>query len=165
MRGKFFKRLDDPLVLGGMPRPCADVRKAELLEKLSDVALVERDAEPLGDDALEVHSTPTYDAVYLSIRSGLDDRRELGHLLNRQARLGTLSPVVEESIRPGDVEPMDPVAQRLPVHAADLGRRSAIHSVPNRSQRQKPSALVDVLRPPGQRLQLLSRIVLSQLHR
>jgi hypothetical protein len=28
------------------------VLEAELLEKLSDVALAERDAEPLGDDAL-----------------------------------------------------------------------------------------------------------------
>ena len=41
-------------------------------------------------------------------------------------------------------------AKRLAVHAADLRRRPSVHSVSNRCQRQKPPALVDVLRPPGQ---------------
>ena len=125
---------------------------------------MELDAEPLGDDALEVDPAPTHDAVYLTIRPGLDDGRELSQLLRRQTRLGTLRPVVDEALGPGAVEPVDPVAQRLAVHAADLGRRSPIHPVPHRSQRQKPSALIDVLRAPGQRPQLLSRIVLSQFH-
>ena len=75
--GSFFKRLDDPLVLRRMARPCADVREAELLQKLSDIALVEVDAEPLGDDALEVDPPPAHDAVLLTIRAGLDDLREL----------------------------------------------------------------------------------------
>jgi hypothetical protein len=125
---------------------------------------VECDAEPLGDDALEVDPPPTHDAVLLTIRTGLDQGGELGQLRRRQTRLGTLRPVVDEALGPRDVEPMDPVAQRLAIHPADLGRRSAIHPVPHRSQRQKPAALIDVLRPPGQRPQLLRRIVLAQFH-
>ena len=40
-----FKCLDDTLVLGRVARPGADVGKAELLEKLADVAFVIVDAE------------------------------------------------------------------------------------------------------------------------
>ena len=59
---------------------------------------------------------------------------------------------------------MNPVAQRLSIHAADLRRRRPVHSVSNRSQRQKPTALADVLRPAGQPAQLFRRIVFSQSH-
>src|ERR1700678_1060662 len=44
----------------------------------------------------------------------------------------------------------DTAAQRLSVNPADLGRRPPIHPVPNRSQRRQPTALIHVLRPPGQ---------------
>jgi hypothetical protein len=46
---------------------------------------------------------------------------------------------------------MNPVARRLPVYAADLHRRVAIHSVPHRSQRQKRPALIGVVCALGQR--------------
>jgi hypothetical protein len=97
VREKFFENLDDPLVLGGMAWPCAHVREAELVQKLSDVALVKVDAESLRDDPLEIHPAPAHDAVFFLIRSGLDDRCEFGHLLNRQARLG---PSVQLSMSP-----------------------------------------------------------------
>ena len=81
-------------------------------------------------------------------RSGptLDDLRELGQLPFRQAGLGALGPVVDEALLTRPVEAMHPVAQRLAVHAADLRRRTSVHAVPDRSQRQQPPALVDVLR-------------------
>jgi len=123
------------------------------------------DPEPLGDDALEVEPTPAHDPVLLTIRTRLDDLRELSQLLRRKTRLGTLRPVVDEALQTRPVEAMDPVTQRLAVHPADLRRRAPVHAVPDRSQRQKPPALVDVLRPPGQRPKLRSRIILSQSHR
>ncbi len=61
-----------------MTGPRTDVREAELLEELSDIAWMKVDAEPLGDDALEVEPTPAHDAVLLPIRTRLDDLRELG---------------------------------------------------------------------------------------
>ena len=64
-----------------MARPSADVGEAELLQQLSDIALVKVDAEPLGDDALEVDPPPAHDAVFLAIRASLDDLRELSQLL------------------------------------------------------------------------------------
>jgi hypothetical protein len=37
-----------------MTRPSADVREAELLQKLSDIARMKVDAEPFGNDTLEI---------------------------------------------------------------------------------------------------------------
>src|ERR1700728_2157140 len=96
-----------------------DLAAAEFLEQLSDIAGMKVDADPLGDDALEVEPTPAHDAVLLTIRTGLDDLRQLSQLLRRKARLGTLRPAVDEALRTRAVEAMDPVAQRLAVHSAD----------------------------------------------
>src|SRR5271154_4144450 len=148
-----------------MTGPRTDMGEAKLLEQLSDIARMKVDAEPLGDDTLEVEPTPAHDAIDLTIRTCLDDLRELSQLLRRKARLGTLRPIVDEALQTRPVEAMDPVAQRLAVHSADRRRRAPVHAVPDRSQRQKPPALVDVLRPPGQRPKLRSRIVLSQSDR
>jgi len=106
-----------------MTRPGADVREAKLLQKLSDIARMKIDAEPFGDDALEVDPPPAHDAVPLTIRTRLDDLRQLSQLLRRQARLWTFGQVVDEALRTSRVEAMDPVAQRLrsmpPIFAAE----------------------------------------------
>src|SRR5271163_813485 len=141
----FFERLDDPLILSRMAGPRADVGEAEFLQQLPNIARMKVDAEPLGDNPLEVNPAPAHDPVRLTLRPGLHDGRELSQLLRRQARLWTFRPVVDEALRARGVEAMDPVAQRLAVHAADLRRRSPIHAIPDRSQRQKPPTLVDVL--------------------
>ena len=82
-REVFLKHLDDPLVLSRMTGPRTDMGEAKLLQKLSDIAGMKLDAEPLGDDALEVDPPPAHDAILLTIRAGLDDLRELGQLLYR----------------------------------------------------------------------------------
>src|ERR1700675_4052068 len=48
---------------------------------------------------------------------------------------------------------MHPIAQRLAIHAADARRLFAVHSVVNRSQGQKATRLVGVLRRAGQTAQ------------
>ncbi len=161
----FFVSLYDPLVLRGVARPCADVGEAELLQKRPDVALVKIDAEALLDDALKIDASPTHNAVFLAIRPSLDEACEFGQLLRRQTRLGAFRPVIEKAFRPGGVEAMNPVAQRLPIHAADLGRFSPVLAVADRRQRQQAPALIDVLRASGQGPKLLSRKVVSQFHR
>ncbi len=98
--GSFFKHLDDPLVLSRMARPGADVREAELLQKLSDIARMKFDAEPLSDDTLEVDPPPPDDAIFLTVRASLHDLRELSQLFLRQARLGTFCAGVDEALRP-----------------------------------------------------------------
>ena len=90
-----------------MARPRADVGEAKLLQKLSDIARMKLDAEPLGDDALEVDPSPAHNPILLAIRTRLDDLRELSQLLRRKARLGTFGPVVDEALRSRGVEAMD----------------------------------------------------------
>ena len=53
-----FESLDGPLVLSWMTGPRTDVGGAEFPGELSDIAGMKVDAEPLGDDALEVEPTP-----------------------------------------------------------------------------------------------------------
>src|SRR6204780_3840505 len=133
--GSFFESLDGPLVLSRMTGPRTDVGEAEFLEELSDIAWMKVDAEPLGDDAFEVKPTPTHHPVLLTIRTRLDELRELSQLVRRKARLGTIRPVVDEALRTRPVEAMDPVTPGLAVHPTDLRRRAPIHSIPDRSQR------------------------------
>ena len=111
-----------------MARPRAHVGEAQLLEKLSNVALVEVDAEALGDNPLEVDPPPARHAVPLAIRPGFD---EIGQLPGRQARLETLRSIAEETLRPGCVEAVDPIAQRLPVHASDPTSQLSLGSGPD----------------------------------
>jgi hypothetical protein len=120
--------------------------------------------EPLGDDALEVDPPPAHDPVLLPIRARFHDPSERRHLLFRQARLAAFSPVVQEPVRPGGVETVNPVAKGLAIHAANLRRRTAIHAVPHPGQRQEPTTLIDVPRPSSKRPQFLRRIILSQSH-
>ena len=64
-----------------MAGPCADMREAELLQKLPDIARMKVDAEPLGDDPLEVDPSPPHHAVDLPVRTRFDNLRELSQLL------------------------------------------------------------------------------------
>jgi len=41
-----------------MTRPGADVREAKLLQELSDIARMKVDAEPFGNDTLEIDAPP-----------------------------------------------------------------------------------------------------------
>jgi len=164
-REVFFICFDNPLVLSRVARTRAHVGKAEFLEKLADIAGVVVDAEALGDDPLEIDPAPAHDAVDFPVRTRLDDSGELFQLIGQEARLRTARPIVEEAFWSRCVETMNPVAQGLAIHSADLGGLAAVHSVPNRSQRQKPSALTRVLRPPGQSPKLIGRVVFPQFHR
>src|SRR5471030_920115 len=95
--GSFFKPLDDPLLLSRMPRPGADGREAKLLQELSDIARMKVDAEPFGNDTLEIDAPPPDDAIFLTVRAGLHDLRKLNQLFRRQRGLG---PSVRLSMRP-----------------------------------------------------------------
>jgi len=98
-----------------MALPGAHVGKAELLQKLSDIARVKVDAEPLSDDALEVDPPPPHDAVPLTIRPGRDDLRQvLSAIRDHPAAMVLLDDsfskglqVVGESVRSIRSEPRD----------------------------------------------------------
>jgi hypothetical protein len=158
--GKFFERLDRVRVLSWVTRAGADVGEAERLQELADRALVIGDPKAIEDDALQVDPAPAHHAVHDPVRAGLDEFGDLGALLCREAWLGTLGPAVQQTLRTLRVEPVHPVAQRLPVHAADPGGLRPVHAVHNRRQRQEPAALVRVLGRRRQTPELGRRVVL-----
>src|SRR5918995_3857409 len=143
--GTFFERLDRALILRRVTRAGADVREAELVQELADRALMVGDPEAIEDHPLQVDPTPAHHAMHGSVRTGLDEPRDLSSLLLGKARLGTFGPAVPKAIGTVRVEPMHPVPQGLPVHAADPRRLRPVHAVHNRSQRKQPAALVRVL--------------------
>src|SRR3954467_3293989 len=66
--GKFFERLDRPLILSRVTRTGADVREAERLQ-LADRAFMIGDPEALADHPLQVDPRPRHDPVYGPVRT------------------------------------------------------------------------------------------------
>lgn len=62
------------------------------------------------------------------------------------------------------IEAMYPVAQGLPVHAADPRRIGAAHAIQYGRQRQQPAALLAVLAVLGKLAQARRRIVRAQFN-
>ena len=80
-----------------MTRPGADVREAKLLQEFSDIARMKVDAEPFGNDTLEIDAPPPDNAIFLTVRAGLNDLRKLSQLFFDRRGLG---PSVRLSMRP-----------------------------------------------------------------
>ena len=105
-----------------MPGTGADMREAESFQDLADRALMIVDAEAFADDALEVDTSPTYDAMHQPIRTGFDELGKFGLLIRREPRPRALRPVVQKPIGAALVETMDPITQGLTVHATNPRR-------------------------------------------
>jgi hypothetical protein len=99
------------------------------------------------------------------VRAGFDKLRQFRLLLRREARRLALRPAIFQTIRPMLVKAMDPVAQRLAIHAADPRRIGPVHAVQDRCERQKTPALVRVRRRCCKPPQLFSRKIRPQFHR
>ena len=99
------------------------------------------------------------------VGAGLDDGRQGGELISREPGRMPLRADVLQPVGAAFVEPVNPVAQRLAIHAADPRGLLPIHPIENRRQRQKPSALVGVPRPRREPSQVEGRVVRSKLHR
>ena len=134
VRWKFFVRIDDLATPRRVTRARAYVRKAKLLEQPADMAPVIGNAEALLDDMLEVDAPPAHDTIGGGIGTDLDDSGQFGLLVRRQARGWSAIPGIFQPVRPGDIEPVHPVAQCLPVHAANPGRIGPAHPIKHRRQ-------------------------------
>jgi hypothetical protein len=143
-----FKRLDRLGILLGMLRPRADAREAELLHDAPEAHFRQIDAEAIPNDALQVDAAPAHHSVRLRVGSVLDELLQHLLLLVRQARSSPGRLDVDQPVRPMLVEPVRPVPQGLPVHAADPGRLGAAHAVQHCRQGQQPTSLRAGLRKP-----------------
>lgn len=147
-----------------MARTRADVGEAELFQQCAHMALMIIDAEALLDDTLQVSAPPAHNAIGLKCRACLDKPFQFRLLLFGQARLPARCLVIQQPIRPHVIEPLHPVAQRLPIHPANPRSLLAVHPVPNRRQRQKSSGLIVVSGCLRKLPKLIGRKVTSQFN-
>jgi hypothetical protein len=122
-------------------------------------------AEAILDHRLQVDPAPAHEARLLSIRTRLDDRRQLGLLRRPQLRRRTRRLAVEQARGTLAIEAVHPVAQGLPVHPADLRRLAPAPALGHRRQRQQTPALARVPTLPRQGAQILRSEVLSKRYR
>src|SRR4051794_41797226 len=78
---------------------------------------------------LKVHPPPAHDALHGPVWSGLDEVGQFGLWRGRGAGRVALGPAVRQPLRAVLVEAVHPVAQSLPVHAADAGGLGLVHPV------------------------------------
>lgn len=132
-----------------MVRPGADMGKADLLEELADRALVIDDTETFLDHPLQVDPAPADNAVDRAVGPGFDDGGEGRDLVDRKPRRMAFATDVHQPVGAVLVEAMNPVAQRLTVHAADPGGRIPAHPIQYGRQGEKAPALPGVTRGCG----------------
>ena len=145
-----------------MLRPGADVGEGQRHEKVGDRPLLVGDAKAFFDHPFQVDPPPANHAVNLRIGTGFDDRRQLAHLLVRQAPGAARAGTVLQTRRPFLIEAVRPVSQRLAIHAADLRGFCAAHAVVDRRQGQKPANLARVATAPGQGPKLNTVVVVAK---
>src|SRR6516165_9595477 len=136
VRESFFKILNDLRVLFGVPRPSADVSKAELLEHTANRYFVEIDVEAFLDDVSEIDTSPTHDTILDWVRRGLHNPLQLLFLFRRQFRTRAWSFAVDQPCWTVRIEPMNPIAQCLSIHRSNLGRFLTAHAVDHGRKRQ-----------------------------
>ena len=140
-----FERLDDFHILPRMTGTGADVGEAELLQNDAIVALVKLDVETLLYDTLEIDAPLADNPFLFNSRSGLHDPGEFRELAFRQAGLDAATMPVEKAIGVELVEPVLPIAQGLPVHAANARRILPAPAFDDCCKRHKTAALAGIL--------------------
>ena len=147
-----------------MARARADVREAKLFQHRAHMALMIIDAEALLDDTLQVSAPPAHNAIDRKFRACLDKLFQFRLLLFGQARHPARCLVIQQPVRPHLIEPVYPVAQRLPIHPANPRRLCPVHPVAHRRQRQKPPRLIGVSGCLRELPQRISRKVTPQFN-
>jgi hypothetical protein len=122
-----------------MAWPHRDVAEPQRLQDPPDAALVHRHEETRHDLVPQIAQSPAHDTVFSDLRRLADPSRELRLLLDRQ--LGRRAPAVRTVRQTGDallVVTHNPVAQRLPIHAAVPGGLRPAITLQYQGERQKP---------------------------
>ena len=121
---------------------------------------------PAGHDhVLQVDTAPAHHPVALEFGAGLDQRRQLGFLLGGQPSRCSRRLAVDQSLGTCGIEAVYPVAQGLPIHRANLGRRGPILALIGRRDRQQPASLVSIFHLPGCRPYPFRVPIRAQCHR
>lgn len=125
----------------------------------------DRDAEFLEHPLRQVDQPPAYDAMDRRDRAGLDDRHQRTALFGVQQRRVAGRLAVDETGRTIRVEGQHPIAHRLEADAADPRRGCSRGAIIDRRQRQQPTRLAGIHRPPRQLVQSSSVVIPSKPNR
>jgi len=136
VRESFFKIFNDLRVLFGVPRPRADVSKAEFLEYTANRHFVEIDVEAFPDDVSEIDTSPAHDTILDWVGRGFHNPLQRLFLFRRQFRARAGSFAIDQPCWTVRIEPMNPIAQRLSIHRSNLGRLLTAHAVDDGRKRQ-----------------------------
>ncbi len=139
--------------------------EAKPLENLADAALMVGDTKARPDYVGQVDTSPAHNPVMLRIGALQNDLREFIQLAGRQSALGAFRPLIDETPRAMCVEAVNPIAQGLTVHPANLGGRLTAHAVVNPRNRQQTAALLRILRLGRITTHLTRRKVFPQFDR
>ena len=143
-----------------MTRPGADMGKTKTFQQSGNMPFVVDDAEALPDHALQINPAPAHHTVTLPIGPGLDQRLQFGLLCPVQTAGWSRMLIIAQAIRPFSIEAVDPVPQRLAVHAAHAGRIRPARPVTDCCQGQKPARSVRLPATRRKSPQIRGRIVI-----
>ncbi len=127
-----------------MERARLQARQAELVQPFADRAFVDFDREAARHLCAQVNAAPAHHLVRHRIRPLHYQRLQLGRLLLVQRSGTTRSRARLQAVDAFVVVAMYPVTQRLPVHAAQLGRFGSRMALQNQHNGQKTTNLCAV---------------------
>ncbi len=127
-----------------MLRTTADVRERQLLQQGADASLGIVNTKAIFDHFFQVDPPPAHHAMDRPVGTGSNNLFEFLQLGVSQTTTATGAVAIDKSVRPFLVETQDPVAQCLPIHAADASRILTVHAVIGRREREQASRLTPI---------------------
>jgi hypothetical protein len=124
-----------------------DVPESQTLEQRADAALGQHDAEPPLDARREILAAPPDHAVLREIGAGPNPGRHFRLLLSRELRDAARRLAIRQSPEPFGIVAVNPVAQRLTVHATSPSRLYPRPFLQDQRQCQHPPGRFDAPSP------------------
>src|SRR5215213_6058787 len=163
-RGAFFEPLLRPRVGLGVDRPRLLPGEVEALDQPQHPGLAVAHPEAALDQGAQVAGAPGDAAVALELRAPEDQRLERRLPALVQAARPSRARPVAQAVDALGVVAVDPVPQRLPVHARGPRRRAPAHAVQGVGQGEQAAADPSVPLPPRLGPQLRGRTLLRDRH-
>ena len=142
----------------GVSRTRGQFAETKCFKQLSNRTLGHLDAEAILNHARQIHPAPAHDPVNGRIGTSLYDRRKFALLAHGQARRTASVRTIAKARQTFFIVPMNPVSQRLAIHAATLSGLPARFAVQYQSQREHApgcSNIVGLGRRPAQSLRVV----------
>jgi hypothetical protein len=144
-----------------MDRPRLLPRQAEVVEQPQHAVLGVADAETILDDLAEILGPPSADAVTLRVGAAQHQRLQRRELPLVEPRRATAPGPVAQAFDAFGVEPDDPIAQGLAVHAGLAGGALAAHPIHHVGEANQSACHPAIALLPRQPAQLFGGMVVT----